>query len=40
MTEGDAAVGSIVFRAVASIVGAADATPADNSFTAPPTTVH
>ena len=40
VTEGDAAVGSIVFRAVASIVGAADATPADNSFTAPPTTVH
>ena len=40
VTEGDAAAGSIVFRALASIVGAADATPADNSFTAPPTTVH
>jgi PKD repeat protein len=40
VTEGDAAVGSIVFRAVASIVGAADTTPADNSFTAPPTIVH
>jgi len=40
VTEGDAVVGSIVFRAVASIVGAADTTPADNSFTAPPTIVH
>ena len=40
VTEGDTAVGSIVFRAVASIVGAADTTPADNSFTAPPTIVH
>jgi PKD repeat protein len=40
VTEGDAAVSSIVFRAVASIVGAADTTPADNSFTAPPTIVH
>jgi PKD repeat protein len=39
VTEGDAAVGSIVFRAVASIVGAADTTPADNTFTAPPTIV-
>jgi PKD repeat protein len=40
VTDGDAAVGSIVFRADASIVGAADTTPADNSFTAPPTIVH
>jgi PKD repeat protein len=40
VTEGDAAVGSLVFRAVASIVGAADTTPADNSFTATPTIVH
>jgi PKD repeat protein len=40
VTEGDAAVGSIVFRAVASIVGVADTTPADNSFTAPTTIVH
>lgn len=40
VTEGDAAVGSIAFRAVASIVGAADTTPADNSLTAPPTIVR
>jgi PKD repeat protein len=40
VTEGDAAVGSITFQALASIVGAADATPADNTFTAPPTIVR
>jgi PKD repeat protein len=39
VSEADAAVGSIVFQAVASIVGAADATPDDNSFTAEPTIV-
>lgn len=39
VSEGDAAVGSIVFQAVASIVGAADATPDDNTFTAEPTIV-
>lgn len=39
VTEADAAVRSIVFQAVASIVGAADATPDDNIFTAEPTIV-
>ena len=40
VTEGDAAGGSITFQALASIVGAADSSPADNSFTAPPTIVR
>ncbi len=39
VTEGDRAVGSVTFRALASIVGAADSTPDDNSFTAPPTSI-
>jgi PKD repeat protein len=40
VSKGDAAVGSIAFQALASIVGASDITPADNRFTAPPTIVH
>jgi PKD repeat protein len=40
VTEGDAAAGSITFRALASIVGAADVSPDDNAFTAPPTIVR
>jgi PKD repeat protein len=39
VSDSDRAVGSVRFRAVASIVGAADSSPADNSLTAEPTLV-
>jgi PKD repeat protein len=39
VSDADRAVGSVRFRAVASIVGAADSSPADNSVTAEPTLV-
>ncbi len=39
-TASDAAVGKVTFEAIATIQGARDALPADNTAVAPPTAVH
>jgi hypothetical protein len=38
-TSADAALGTLTFKAVATIIGAPDAIPADNTASAPPTRV-
>ncbi len=38
-TSADAVVGKVTFEAVATIIGARDALPADNTLIAPPTKV-
>jgi PKD domain len=40
LTAADAAAGAVTFEALATIVGARDAAPADNWAAAPPTIVH